>query len=294
MKERPEQIDPIMASPLTSLGLLHIFEPETLVDRPATEQLASAMTDIIASGMLDGLAEKGTAFHELSNSRLGFYGDRGLAQMILEELKTRGLARDSEDGVSIPMHPAVRALILVLLSQILRPKGPDLGFDLSPATDRPELVRALTELLSQPSAPTAGHVVASDLATVGVDLSMVPLDEVLGFRSENLKEHRAYMRAARQFVREVSLLPATEREQAFDDREAELTDMATDLRKRARKSWKRPASFVIGIAGAAWRLSGGDIIGAILGTGAAILGAKGERSETSAYSYLFAAHRRYG
>jgi hypothetical protein len=144
MKERPERIDPIVASPLRELGLLHILEPETLIDKPAIEQLASTMTEIITSGMLDGFAEEGTAFHELSYSRLGSYGDQGLAQMILEELKARGLARDSEDGVSIPMHPAVRALVLVLLSQILRPKGPDLGLDLSPATDRPELVRALT------------------------------------------------------------------------------------------------------------------------------------------------------
>jgi hypothetical protein len=50
---------------------------------------------------------------------------------------------------------------------------------------------------------------------------------------------------------------------------------------------------MIGIPGAAWRLSGGDILGAILGTAAAILGAKGERPETSAYSYLFTAHQRY-
>jgi predicted glycosyltransferase len=75
MKERPERIDPIMASPLRELGLLHILEPETLIDKAATEQLTSAMTDIITSGMLDGLAEEGTAFHELSYSRLGSHGD---------------------------------------------------------------------------------------------------------------------------------------------------------------------------------------------------------------------------
>jgi hypothetical protein len=293
MKERPEQIDPIMASPLRELGLLHILEPETLIDKPATEDLASAMTEIITSGMLDGLATEGTAFLELSYSRLGMYGDEGLARMLLDELKARGLARDSEDGVSIPMHPAVRSLILVLLSQILRPKGRGLGLDLSPTTDRPELVLALTELLSQPSAPSAGHVVASDLSTVGVDLGAVPLDEVLAFRSAHLKEHRAYMRAVRLFVREMSLLPSTERERVVDDRKAELTDMAADLHRLARRSWRRRASFSLSIAGAAWKLSTGDPIGAILVAATAILGAKGQRPETSAYSYLFAAHQRF-
>ena len=105
MKERPERIDPIMASPLREQGLLHILEPETLVDKPATEQLASAMTNIITSGVLDHLAREGTAFHELSYSRLGSYGDLGLARMILDELKARGLARESEDGARFRCIP---------------------------------------------------------------------------------------------------------------------------------------------------------------------------------------------
>jgi hypothetical protein len=294
MKERPEQVDPIMASPLRERGLLHILEPETLVDKPATEQLATALTNIITSGVLDHLAKEGTAFHELSYSRLGSFGDLGLAEMILDELKARGLARDTADGVSIPMHPAIRYLVLVLLSQILRPKGTALGLDLSPATDRPELIQALTELLSLPNLPSAGHVVALDLATVGVDLSAVPIDEVLDFRAEHLTAHRQYVRAVRQFVRELSLLPSGERDAALDDREEELAELAAQLRKTARRFWRRPASFALSIAGAAWRLAAGDPVGAALGVGAAIAGGmKGEKAETSAYSYLFSARERY-
>jgi len=292
MKERAEQIDPIMASPLRERGLLHILEPEKLVDKSATEQLASALTDIITSGSLDHLS-KDIAFHELSYSRLGFYGDLGLAQMILDELKGRGLARESKDGVSIPMHPGVRFVILVLLSQILRPKGATLGLDLCPATDRPELVETLTELLALPNVPSAGRVVSLDLTTVGVDLSAIPLDEVLAFRAEHLDAHRQYARAIRHFVREMSLLPPGERDRALDDREAELAELAAQLRKTSRRFWKRPASFALSVAGAAWRAAAGDAVGAALGVGAAIFGMKGEKSETGAYSYLFAARERY-
>src|SRR5437016_9491910 len=88
-------------------------------------------------------------------------------------LRQRGLARDSEDGKSIPMQPMVRALILVLLSQILRPHGEKLGAELSPATDQPQLVQALRELLSLPDTPSAAHVVGMDLETISVDLSLV-------------------------------------------------------------------------------------------------------------------------
>ena len=87
---------------LEEQGLLEIIEPERAVGKPATEQLATAMTDIITSGVLDELAKEETAFHELSMSRLGSYGDEGLYNMIFDELKKRGLAKDSEDKVSIP------------------------------------------------------------------------------------------------------------------------------------------------------------------------------------------------
>ena len=121
MKERPEELEGPIVVGLKEQGLLEIIEPERAVDKPATEKLAMAMTDIITSGVLDELAKEEAAFHELSMSRLGSYGDKGLYEMVFDELKKRGLAEESKDRVSIPMHPKVRSLVLVLLSQILRP-----------------------------------------------------------------------------------------------------------------------------------------------------------------------------
>ena len=120
MKRRPEEIDPAIVVGLKEHGLLYIIEPEKAVDKAATEKLATALASIITSGVLDHLAKENTPFHELSMSRLGYYGDENLANMIFKELKKRKLAKDSEDKVSIPMHPMVRSLILVLLAQILR------------------------------------------------------------------------------------------------------------------------------------------------------------------------------
>src|SRR5262245_5852669 len=44
------------------------------------------------------------------------------------------------------------------------------------------IVRAMAELLELPEAPSAGHVIAFDLQSVSLDLSSMPLDEVLDFR----------------------------------------------------------------------------------------------------------------
>jgi hypothetical protein len=289
LKGKPEYEDPTIAIPLKEKGLLHILEPEEIVDKTATEKLSKAMVEIIKSGGLDGL-DKNTRFHEISYSRIGGYGDERLANQLFLDLKAMGLAKDSEDSVSIPMHPMVRSLVLVLLSQILRPYGKKLGAELSPATDRPDVIEALQELLSLPNAPSAPHVVALDLETVSVDLRLVPMDEVLGFRETYRKEHRAYIRSIRKLVRDLSKLPEEEREGVLKDRREELQDLSNKLKTASRKEWKRPASFALGMAGAVWKLGSHDYVGALLAAAAALLGTKsGEKIETGAYSYLFRA-----
>ena len=188
----------------------------------------------------------------------------------------------------------VRSTVLVLLAQILRSKGPALGMELSPATDRPQLVDALCELLSVEEQPSAGSVVASDLETVAPDLSLVPLDEVLEFRERHLKQYRAYARSVREFLRSIEGIPIDQRDKAFRDREEEIRELASDLKQVGRKAWKRPASFALSIAGAAWTAKTGDPLGAFLAAAGAVTGL-GSDSETemSAYSYLFSARDRF-
>jgi hypothetical protein len=287
MKNRPEVLEPEMAIPLSDQGLLRILEPETIVDKQATVQLTTALTDIITSGVLDPLTKSATAFEELSWSRLGGYGDAGLAEMIFDELKARNLARDSEDGVSIPMHPMVRSLVLALLAQILRAHGKDAGLNLSPATDRWQLVGALRDILGLASGPSAGHVVNMDLETVGVDLADVPLDEVLSFRKTYSAEHRQYAVDVRRFVRDISLLSHAERDREMQARMEQIKEAANGLSGLSRKNWKGRAAFTMSIAGAAWTIASGNPIGAAFAVGGAILGYKSMTKDVGAYSYLF-------
>ena len=294
MRDRPEQVDRPIAVGLREEGLLEVIEPETAVDSSATEKLATAMTEIIASGALDELAKEETAFHEISMSRLGAYGDRGLYKMIFEELKERGLARESEDDVSIPMHPKVRSLVLVLLSQILRPYGSSINANLSPATDLGQMVAALSEFLSQGIEPSCGSVVEFDLNTVTVDLASVPFDEVLDFRSQNLGAHKRYMLSVRSFAMALSRMPEEERQVNFAQRQSELDELASDLRNCARKSWKKPASFGLTLAGTALSVMTTPF-SSLIRFAATLVGHEGNGgADVGAYSYLFRAHRRFG
>ena len=271
MKELPEYLEPSVVEGLKQHDLLHIIEPEKAVDKDATIKLSETMAQIIASGELDSLVQSKSQFAELSMSRLGYAGDNKLADKIFRELKKRGLARDSKDGKSIPMHPFVRSLVLVLLAQILRPYGDKLESILSPATDRPNLVEAFKEFLTLEAVPV-GDVVSFDLAIVGVDLSPFPIDEVLDFRAEHLATHRRYRQSVREFATQLSLLTPLERTSAFQDRQKELDEIAHELRNNARKAWKKPASFGLTIAAATLALAGEGVLAAGAATYGAVLG----------------------
>jgi hypothetical protein len=209
-------------------------------------------------------------------------------------LKARGLARAPEDGMSVLMHPMVRALVLVLLAQILRPFGNTRGLDLSPATDRPEIIGSLNALLDLSSSPSAGQVVTLDAEAVGIDMSDVPLDEVLSFRNDNLKTFRSYALSVRRFVREVSLLSESDQMREFAARRQEIKDIAAACRQALQKGWKKKGlKFALGMTGAAWAIHTGNSVGAALGIGGAILGLEATKQETGAYSYLFKARDTY-
>ena len=293
MKDEPSILDPSIIAGLEQHDLLHILQPETVVDATATAQLVSAMQEIIESGRLDSLPAE-SDFHELSMSRLGYFGNEDLASELFNELKKRGLAKDTEDGKSIPMHPKVRSLVLVLLSQILRSYGPKMNAELSPVTDRPLAVAALSEMLSLKVIPTTGSVVAFDMSTVSVDVGSVPIDEVLSFRKENLAAYRRYSLSVRRFAQELSKMTDMERADAYDLRQSELHDLSADLTKKARKAWKKPAALALSLTGAAVSLAAGHPLAAALSLSSAALGyAQASQPEMGAYSYLFRVSGRY-
>lgn len=292
MRDRPLLSDPSLAQPLDDQGLLHRLSPETLVDQGTAEALAELLDDLLTAGAFDDL-DRDMSFLELSHSRLGGTADAGLTEVVLEQLRGRGLARDSQDGVSIPLHPTVRAFVLVVLPQLLRAPAESAGFALQPASGNPRTARALLDTLNLGPMPTAGHVVALDLEQVTLDLGPVPLDEVLDFRRQHGAEHRAYARDLRQFVRDVASLSPDEREEAFVDRREALADHADQLRRLARTAWRRPlATFGLGIAGGAVSLAHGNPIGAGLSAAAAVVGLRRQADPSSAYAYLFRAQDR--
>ena len=136
--------DPALAAPLEERGLLSVLEPKNWIDEEATKQLANIVVEMLTNGAFDDLP-KADYFAELSQSRMGYSADVGLATFLVDELQIKGLAKPSEDGVSIPIHPTVRTTILVILGQLSRTIGHKRGMTIHPTTNDPLAVFGLNQ-----------------------------------------------------------------------------------------------------------------------------------------------------
>lgn len=293
MRGRHEVADPSLAEPLEDQGLLRILEPEWFVDEATTTRLAEVVESLVNSGAFDGLAE-GERFAELSMSRMGYRGLRDVAHGLYVELERRGLASETKDGVSVPMHPAVRGVYLVVLAQLAREAGVRHHLDLHPVTNGRGAAAAFERFLALEPMPSRGQVVSLDLEVVSIDLDDVPLNDVLEYRRENADAHRRYMQNLRRFALDLSMLDEADRVRAIADRRTELRDEARDLRRRAVESWrsaKDVAGFGLGITGAAWALAASNPVPAALGALGAGLTMLPNKASGSAYSYVFRAKR---
>lgn len=293
----PANLDPALAGALQNPGLLRIIEPEQFVDADMTTALAETMVTIIEGGAFDDLSRTDD-FAELSMSRAGYVGEREVADEVVRMLRDRQLARETADGLSIPMHPSVRSTYLVLLAQLARRGGERWGLDLHPATNRPEAHDVLTRTLGLAPMPTRGRIVDFDLEVVAVDLEPVPLDEVLAFRTEHQADHRKYMSDLRAFCRDLSRIDSEpDRLRLLDDRRAELQEAAAALKRRSWKSFKQPKNavgFGLGLVGAGIGLATGGVpAAAAAAIGSQLVRLLPDSAPESVYSYLFAARRTF-
>ena len=287
--------DPTLAGPLEDLGLLRVLEPNDWVDVETTNQLAEIVVELLTNGTFDDLPKAGY-FAELSQSRIGYSADVNLASFLIEELRTRDLARPSEDGVSIPLHPTVRTTILVILAQLSRVAGAKRGMAVHPVTNHPNAIKDLIETLSRERMPSRDNVIKLDVEPVSFDLESVPLDDVLQFRAEHQDAHRAYMRDLRGFMAELAEIEnPDQREAKLLERRQEAADAAHDIQRSTRRGLgKDLASWSLGIAGGVWSFASGDPMGLALTAAGLISGViPSSPKRVSAYSYLFQANRAF-
>jgi hypothetical protein len=168
MRGRERLADPAIAGAMLDQGLLMVLEPESFIDSQMAKDLTSIMLELLGAGAFDDLHVPND-YQELSMSRAGrVWGEQDeVSDELLNELKHRRLAFESDDGVSVPVHPEVRKTILILLSQLARSAGERRGISLNPTTLAMEDrywnsagINGLISVAALPTMPSMGQVVA--------------------------------------------------------------------------------------------------------------------------------------
>ncbi|WP_043472137.1 hypothetical protein [Kitasatospora sp. MBT66] len=269
-----------LAGPLHDKGLLHNLEPDTWLDADSAMLVQEAAQNTRRSTVQEPLnaARTGDFSGSITADHFGPVEIR--APRIDELLQSGAVTRLRPDlgPDMVEMAPTAREAALMALALVAQQRIAD---------SRLHLVGDLAE---------ANHATAfavhRDLEDVGIDLSPVPLDEILDFKKRYGDDYKRYARELRVFVRALEGIdhPA-DRKQLLNDRKESLADQAAELR-RTRRAWGRPlASLALAGAGAAWTLHQPDLVGALLGLSQAASGFTTPPKQHTPFTYLLEARR---
>ncbi|MEK2489060.1 hypothetical protein WN990_05815 [Kitasatospora purpeofusca] len=276
-----------LAGPLHAAGLLHNLEPDSWLDADNAHRIRESADRSLPPSLLlpqDDPDMRAEMLHELGASALltdPHCGSEHLRVTLVDAMLETGavIRRRPDLGPDmIEMPPQAHAAALTAL-----------GFAAQQRITQHRL--HLVGDLPDPGSATT-YTLHRDLANIGVDLSPVPLDEILDYRREHGVHYRAYARELRTFVRELEEVggPA-DRERLLRDRSESLADQAAALR-RARRAWGRPlASLALAGAGAAWTLHQADPVGAVVALSGAAAGFARPAKERTPFTYLLEARR---
>jgi hypothetical protein len=161
--------------------------------------------------------------------------------------------------------------------------------DLQLTADDPIFLDSAMRLISQSLEAASVDVVASNLEDVAPDLSYMPLAEVLEFRQGNGAQYRRYMEHLRLLIIDSASKSNDERQATLCDRNAEVLEMAEDLRRIIRSWWRRPVvTMGVAIVGAAWMAEQSPDLSGALSLFSDNAGLPGfELGMHGIYSYLF-------
>jgi len=260
--------NPVLAQPLSERGLLQNYPPELWLKSSFPEGRRALKRFRRVQEKL-GMPVERDLFHMDIDVVLGkkmgltpseYYKALREFERLLDRAK-----RQYGDG-----KPPIKALAVGVTSRLLSQNIQEAA--IQPVIDSEHSASFVASIIGGQDNGLA-KVFLSDLNHINLDLSDIPLDEVLDFRSEYGAEYRAYAHQVRRFALELSLMSDSEQSSALAARRMELDDRTEHLRRISRTAFRRQAVIIgFGVAGAAWTLAHGDFWAASFAAGAAVAG----------------------
>ncbi|MEV2254502.1 hypothetical protein AB0I94_28665 [Streptomyces sp. NPDC050147] len=299
-----------LAQPLTEHGLLINLVPEETLPVESSAQLAEALTQWVTDNR-DLLASMDEPYEALTPQHWGVRPHEQVreAEVLSATLRRLGLAYPTHHQDIWHLSPHVHLLVLMFYCKALhRAIQQRSDITLQPVFEAHEFKhtygftpRQLIEMVMSSSSLTTSQrrgsvrIVESDIRQVGVDLTHVPLDEILDFRRQHRDSLRSYVRGLRGLLLAAEHFNNEQFEAELRERANQIDQEARELRRATRRAFGATlAGSALSIAGAAWTATQGDLVGALLATAAAGVTFTPPSQPATAYSYFFQIDRRFG
>lgn len=282
--DRLIESSPVLAQPLAELGLLRNYDPNILL-KPSPQSSNAVRHLREVDEILARIPENQNPSRKDLRKIRRIIEASSLSQAWTNYVRKIDLAWEKYGDTAANNQ----ALAIAIVSILVRRNVVDVA--IQPVIENAN-AEAFVAMMIGSHDDGRAKIVVGDLAQIGIDLSAIPLDEVLDFRSKYGSEYRRYASDVRKFILELSLMNEADRHYALIDRRADLDDRAQQLRKIGRISFARQAiSFGFGAAGAAWTLVHGDAWGAAFAACAASAGLTRQNPEPigAGYTYILRA-----
>lgn len=293
-------IDRHLAAPLAERRLLQLVDPRYVIASHTEAIVRSALHRaaieneerwLAAAAAGDWYLEVPRLQERFPNRMLGAgdsSGSRAAGSLELFKLLAQdGLLFPDESSQAEWVVPGNASVVNSILAHAVRAMAREQGWLIEPVATRRDEARVFSAILDEIVENVgASDVVVSDLSAVTIDFCHVGLDDILEFRARHRSDFHAYVSALQ------SLLASAPSSRHPADHKAALLDQAHRLLELQRRRWTNVQGTVsLGLAGAAWALGSGDLLGALIG-GAAPGPQRRLREPTavSAYTYLLRPH----
>ena len=276
--------DPYLARPLFECGYLRNIDPNSSLDKELSYRIIKLVKGFVRDKRFSLV---GSERSQRTSDHFGYKENPKEVRRFLHDLQKMGLAGAISKDHLFAVHSAIFRVIVEAcfwaLSEKLQPSGVN-------------LVPVGTSEYGTPIMAGYGRAVyfsqliGDDIREVGIDLRLVPLDEVLDFGARYRTQYQAYLRGLRELA--ITLRNAEnmgEFESVSRDRIEAIRDQANFLRKASRSEFRRRSlSVLVGLAGSVLALHAKDgEIAAALAAASTAVGLLPSPQQPSAYTYLF-------
>ncbi|WP_406440596.1 hypothetical protein OHB00_34320 [Streptomyces sp. NBC_00631] len=310
---------PELAQPLAERGLLVNLEPDRHLQADTAARLATDLYEVMDRFHFALRSSSGSP-RAIGNFHWGGARARLQANTLSQLMLARGIAehypsRLGNEERLLLISPAARLLILNAYCQALRDElAKQSDITLMPVADsvgtmgfyspgqwdprgrwRSSLheLRRAAEALTPGVGFAAAEIMTSDLHTLGVDVSAVPLEDIIAFRAEHREELRAYTAGVRTLLEITTDLSHQQYQAEMSARRERLLDEAAALQSSTRRDFGRMGVVTtLSVAAATWTGTQGDLVGALLAGLSAAAAVSRPTQPVTSYSYVLGFSRR--